>query len=47
MIAEELQATGVVRGEEHLQLQAAEQPRQYLHRQEIFGTAADPACAVE
>ena len=47
MIAEELQAVGVVRGDQHLQHQAAEQPRQHLHRQEIVWTAADPACAVE
>src|ERR1035437_543734 len=47
MIAEELQAVGVVRGDQHLQHQAAEQPRQHLHRQEVVGTAADPTCAVE
>jgi hypothetical protein len=33
VIAEELQAAGIVRGEQHLQHQAAEQPRQDLHRQ--------------
>jgi hypothetical protein len=37
----------VVCGEQHLQHQAAEQPRQHLHRQEIVWTAADPARAVE
>ena len=47
MIAEELQAAGGLRGEEHLQHQAAEQPRQHLDRQEVVGTAADPTCAVE
>jgi CubicO group peptidase (beta-lactamase class C family) len=47
VIAEELQAAGVVRGDQHLQHQGAEQPRQDFHRQEIFGTAADPSCAVE
>jgi hypothetical protein len=43
VVAEELQAAGVVCGEQHLQHQAAEQPRQHLHRQEIVWTAADPA----
>ena len=47
MIAEELQAAGVVRGDQHLQHQGAEQPRQHLDRQEVVGTAADPTCAVE
>ena len=47
VVAEELQAAGVVCGEQHLQHQAAEQPRQHLHRQEIVWTAADPVRAVE
>jgi hypothetical protein len=47
VIAEELQAAGVVGGDQHLQHQGAEQPRQDFHWQEIFGTAADPPCAVE
>jgi hypothetical protein len=47
VIAEETQAAGVVGGDQHLQHQGAEQPRQDFNWQEIFGTAADPPCAVE
>jgi hypothetical protein len=42
VIAEELPAAGVVRGDQHLQHHGPEQPRQYFHRQEIFRTAPDP-----
>src|SRR4029077_11827893 len=47
VIAGELQAARVVGGDQHLQHKGAEQPRQDFHWQEIFGTAADPPCAVE
>ena len=42
MIAEELQVTGVVRGDQHLQKQPAEQRRENLHGQEIAWSARDP-----
>jgi hypothetical protein len=42
MIAEELQAAGMVRGDQHLQKQPAEQRRENLHRQEIARSARDP-----
>src|SRR5207342_3207302 len=42
MIAEELQAAGMVRGDQHLQKQPAEQRRENLYRQEIARSARDP-----
>ena len=42
MIAEELQLAGVVRRDQHLQKQPAEQRRENLHRQEIARSARDP-----
>ena len=47
VIAEELQAAGVVRGDQLLQEQPAEQAREHAHRQEEAGPAGDPALAVE
>jgi len=42
MVAEELQVTGVVRGDQHLQKQPAEQRRENLHGQKIARSARDP-----
>ena len=46
VIAEELQAAGVVSGGELLQEQPAEQPREHAHGEEEAGPAGDPALAV-
>jgi hypothetical protein len=42
MIAEELQAAGIVRRDQQLQKQPAEQRRKNLHRQKIVRAARDP-----
>ncbi len=42
MIAEELQAAGVVRRDQHLQTQPAEQRRENLHDKKIMPSARDP-----
>jgi hypothetical protein len=42
MIAEELQATGIMRCDQHLQKQPAEQRREHLHCQKIVRAAGDP-----
>ena len=42
MMAEELQVPGVVRCDQHLQKQSAEQRRENLHRQKIARSAGDP-----
>ena len=47
VVGEELQAAGLVCGEQHLKHQAAEQSGQDLYRQEKVWAAADPAGAVE
>ena len=47
MIAEELQAAGLVGGEQPLQEQPSEQAREHAHRQEEAGAARYPALAVE
>src|SRR5260370_523587 len=44
---EEREGGGGVWGQEHLRHQGGGQPGQYLDRQEIVWTAADPARAVE
>src|ERR1700747_2284770 len=47
MIAEELQAVGLVGGEQFLQEQPSEQAREHAHRQEEAGPARHPALTVE
>jgi hypothetical protein len=47
MIAEELQAVVLVRGEQPLQKQPSEQAREHAHRQKEAGPARHPALAVE
>src|SRR6266436_8926987 len=42
IIAEELRVSGVVRRDQHLQKQPAEQRRENLHRQKIVRSARDP-----
>ena len=42
MVAEELQTAGVVRRDQHLQKQPAEQRRENLHGQKIARSARDP-----
>ena len=44
MIAEELQLSGLVSGDELLQEQPAEQARQHAHREEEARPARDPRC---
>ena len=46
VIAEEVEAAGIVRGRELLQEQPAEQPREHAHGQEEARPAGDPALAV-
>jgi hypothetical protein len=46
MAAEELQAAGLVGGEQPLQEQPAKQAREHTHRQEEAGPACHPALAV-
>ncbi len=47
MVAEELQAAGLVGREQPLQEQPSEQAREHAHRQEEAGSARYPALAVE
>ena len=47
MLAKEFQATGVVGGDELLQKQSPEQPREHRHRQKVARPARDPPLTVE
>ena len=47
MITEELQAPGVVGGDQLCQEQASKQPREHADREEEAGPAGDPPLAVE
>ena len=47
VIAEELQAAGVVGGDELCQEEASKQPREHAHRKEEAGPAGDPPFALE
>ena len=47
MLAEELQAAGVMGGGQHLQKQPAEQTREHAHGQEKVGPARRPSAAIE